>query len=438
MKNKNEKRVGVFGHYGNSNYGDEAIIAAVIQNIRQLIPQAQIACFSINPEDSRKNHNVESYPIRRIKKKVRPSVASEAVNQSGSTQIKKEVTSAGGLKGTLKSIPFIVKAIQGTRKAISSLLNLPKELRFLKTSFITLKKIDLLIVSGSNQFLDNFGGAGGFPYTLLKWTILCKLAKVKIAYAGVGAGPLDRWRSKLYIHLALLMADYLSYRDAGSKALVEKTIFPINGLVSPDLAHSLNFNTQNPDIHDNLTVGINPMPVYDSRYWYIPDEQKYEEYVEKLVNFSSWLVQKGHTLFLFNTMIKDLNVVDDILAKMEPGLREKIQVKKVNSVADLMETIDSADITVATRFHGFVLSLLAEKPLLGICYYRKSREIMNDMGQGAYAFDIDSFSAQELKDGFEKLVQNWAYEKNQISVKNKEYSDRLKIQYEKIAQLILN
>jgi len=431
----NEKWVGVFGHYGNNNFGDEAIIAAVIQNIRRYIIGAQVACFSINPEDSHEKHGVEAYPIRHSAKKSSNKQQKPATEKPKEKQIRK-VEPASGIKSIMKKIPFLVKSIQGLRNVITSFLNLPKEMRFINKSYKTLKKFDLLIVSGSNQFLDNFGGAGGFPYTLLKWTILCKFAGVKIAFAGVGAGPLDRWRSKLYIHIALLMADYLSYRDIGSKDLVEKTMFPINGNISPDLAQSLLFETQNLDINNPIKVGINPMPVYDSRYWYDPDEQKYSDYVDKLVDFSNWLVKKGHPLFLFNTMIKDLNVVDDILDRMDSELKDKVQLKEVNSVDDLMNTIDSADLTVATRFHGTVLSLLAEKPLLGICYYRKSREILTEMGQEKYAVDIDDFTAQQLKDGFEDLIVNFKTAKEQIRIKSNEYKQQLADQYEKIVGLI--
>ena len=45
-------KVGIFGHYGNANLGDEAITRAAIQSVRRHIPGAEIACFSINPADS--------------------------------------------------------------------------------------------------------------------------------------------------------------------------------------------------------------------------------------------------------------------------------------------------------------------------------------------------------------------------------------------------
>jgi polysaccharide pyruvyl transferase WcaK-like protein len=87
---------------------------------------------------------------------------------------------------------------------------------------------------------------------------------------------------------------------------------------------------------------------------------------------------------------------------------------------------------VATRFHGTVLSLLAEKPLLGICYYRKARELMIDMGQGAYAVDLDTFSVEDLWKRFKRLEANRAAEKEQIRKHNSAYRTALNEQYERL------
>jgi polysaccharide pyruvyl transferase WcaK-like protein len=62
MKNlRRIRKIGVFGHVGNENLGDEAIIAAVIQNIRRRYPNAEIYGFTINPEDTRKRHKLRPF-----------------------------------------------------------------------------------------------------------------------------------------------------------------------------------------------------------------------------------------------------------------------------------------------------------------------------------------------------------------------------------------
>ena len=46
------KRVGILGHVGNKNLGDEAIIAAVIQGVRRRCPDVWLCGFTANPHDT--------------------------------------------------------------------------------------------------------------------------------------------------------------------------------------------------------------------------------------------------------------------------------------------------------------------------------------------------------------------------------------------------
>ena len=56
--------VGIFGHYGNHNLGDESIIQASISQVRKRLPAVEVCCFSLRPGDSSRRHQVEAYSIR--------------------------------------------------------------------------------------------------------------------------------------------------------------------------------------------------------------------------------------------------------------------------------------------------------------------------------------------------------------------------------------
>jgi len=45
-KGQKVKRIGIFGHVGNKNLGDESIIASVIQNIRRAMPILSYTLYS--------------------------------------------------------------------------------------------------------------------------------------------------------------------------------------------------------------------------------------------------------------------------------------------------------------------------------------------------------------------------------------------------------
>jgi polysaccharide pyruvyl transferase WcaK-like protein len=57
--------IGILAHVGQGNLGDEAICAAVVENIRSLVPEAEFVAFTCNPEDTFARHKVRSFPVRK-------------------------------------------------------------------------------------------------------------------------------------------------------------------------------------------------------------------------------------------------------------------------------------------------------------------------------------------------------------------------------------
>jgi polysaccharide pyruvyl transferase WcaK-like protein len=213
--------------------------------------------------------------------------------------------------------------------------------------------------------------------------------------------------------------------------------------VYPDLANGLEFDapprSENPKDGKPL-VAINPMPVYDPRYWYHRDDDRYRAYVQKLCAFSDFLLREGFPFFFFPTQVKDALVIADILQGLDAGLlrgRDRsLLVRSCNEVHELMALITSADIVVPTRFHGAVLALHAGVPTLAVCYYRKTADLLKDKGQGDYCVDIDRFDAEELIAKFRVLAGNLDVERGKISAKAREYREQLDQQYRDIFRLV--
>ena len=59
------KKIGLLGPYGFGNLGDAAIQQAMVQHIKQHIPDGQIYGFSLNPEDTFNRHGIQSFLINR-------------------------------------------------------------------------------------------------------------------------------------------------------------------------------------------------------------------------------------------------------------------------------------------------------------------------------------------------------------------------------------
>ncbi len=142
-----------------------------------------------------------------------------------------------------------------------------------------MKKFDLLVVAGSNQFLDNFEGES------------------------------SKFSGKIY----------------------------------PDLALGLIWNrSPDAPAKPKPLVGISPMPVYDYRYWCVRDDDKYRTYVIKLARFTERLIDTGYPVHFFGTMWRDDNVVEDVLAALDnQKVDDSQRLKLVRQCEDAMFLLKS-------------------------------------------------------------------------------------------------
>lgn len=427
-------KIGVLGHYGTQNLGDEAIVAAAIQNIRAILPGAQICGFSINPEDTEARHGIKAFAVRRPASRC-------GVAKAGAEAIGTRNHAFESAKNALKRVASLYRLAKWGERLVRLIPEIREEAEFLRYAYSKLKGLDLMLVAGSNQLEDMWGGAWGYPYTLLKWSLLAKLAGAKVVFASVGAGPLDAWLSRLLIRLCVWSSDYLSLRDVGSKKLIASLCPGAKVSVYPDLAHGLLHEDSaagKPVIEgcNKPTVGINLMPVYDGRYFPYEDAEKYGAYIRCLARFSSALIRNGYPVFFFSTQTSDRFPINDILSVLREdrslSLSESALVRLSSSIEELMATLEQADLVVATRLHAVLLSLRAGKPVLGICYQQKTADLMTDMGQSEYSMAFDDLREGELVRRFKALEANAAEERKTIRRIGVDYRCALAEQYKMV------
>ncbi len=434
------RRIGILGHVGNENLGDEAIITAVIQNIKCRCPDAQIYGFTINPEDTEKRHKISAFPIRRLDelKLTREKPINHESSGTPSNLAKQ-------IRTKLRALPVIYPFLRATRKSCHILLDSLAELRFLTQCYRNLKGIDLLIIAGSQQLIDYVGGPWAFPYTLFKWVLLAKAVKTKVAFVSVGAGPIQSPLGKFFARNSLVLASYRSYRDETSRTFVETLGVSGQNSVIPDLVYSLQIDAPSTNSFGSESlpiVGINPVPFSDEQYWLGANAGQYETYISKLASFALWVIQRGYRVLFFPTQIRlDAPVINDIKklmqAKANGDLKQNILDKPIFSFDDLVSAIHMTDIVVATRFHGIIIPYVLNRPVLGIAYQRKTIDLMAQMGQSEYVVDINSFDADSLKTRFISLESRSAAIKDEIQQKKSAFRQALQDQYDQVLHLVL-
>lgn len=434
-------RIGILGHCGNVNLGDEATIAAVIQNIRKRYPDSSIFGFTINPEGTEKQHGIPSFALRRRTAKHQPRpqyetffASSDEPDRSGPVVRK--------LKHYLKRLPWVYNSLKRLRDGVPGFLHCWQEPTFLIDSYKTLRELDLLVIAGSHQLMDYSGGPWGFPYTLYKWVLMAKLARVKVAFLSVGAGPLCTWLGRLFAKAALILADYHSFRDESSRLCIEELAIHKQNLVFPDLVFSLQIRERVVEVErgSRPIVGLNPVPFVDPGQWLGADSQTYEDYITKLAQFALWLIQRGYDVLFFPTQLcLDPPVINDIRTSMNElgrgDFAKQIRTVPIHSFDQLVSAIAMMDIVVATRFHGIIFPLLLNKPVLSIAYHRKTVDLMAQMGQSDYVIDIHRFASEELRERFLSLERSVTVVKQELDMRVPRCRTALDQQYERLFEL---
>jgi len=425
-----DTKIGLLHHVGGGNLGDSATLEAVAGNIRQRQPNAELVAFSMNPDDTERRHGIVSYPLRRTGW----SIGYEAAG-TGRT-----------FKARVEALTRNYRLVFYLLKAISALVRLPigmlRELSFLASSRRIVKTLDVLIISGGGQLTEK-DGPWGFPYTIFKWIVLARSARVSCIFLNVGAGPLTQPVSKFFVRRALLAANYVSLRDDASRALVHAIGFKGESRVCPDSVYGLEIPTAIGIPREGRLrsiVGFAPMPYPDPApgggYLAGKDQVFYDAYIGKLASFASWLVSKSYALELFGTdigvdplAIQDLS---NLLSNHGIYLPPCGADRSVKWVRDLLATMAGMDYVVTCRFHGVIFAHLLNKPVLAIAHHPKVAELMADLELSSYCVDIRNFDENLLADRFASIVNNAEEIKSSMAARLTRNRQMLKSQFDEL------
>ena len=441
------RKIGILGHVGTKNLGDETIIAAVLQNIRLRFPEAEIRAFTFQPDDTQQRHGIQAFPIRQIN---RPSVSLSATSSnvaplpaSSSSQIE-----TGGLRSSLKKIPLLYPCLKGLRDAAAAINGFFKEAGFLAQSYRNLKGTDLLIVAGSGQLTEHSGGPWGYPYTFLKWSLLARVAGTELTFVSIGTSWIETPLSRFFLRFALSRASYRSYRDEGSREQIVKWGPRGEIVVAPDLAYSYHMpeiaSRPAPAPTSSLAkgvVGINPIPYYHETMWHEADKARYDEYVQTQAAFAVWLIRRGYQVLFFPTQLRaDPVVIADIvqlLGRDHPDLAGYALIEPpMRTHEDLIAKMQGMDFVVAARFHGVLISHLLLRPVLGVCYHRKTSDLMAQMNQSACALDTEGCAPEALIERFSYMESHRESIAEEMARSLPSRRKALDSQYEKIFSLM--
>ena len=385
-------KIALLHHTGGGNLGDQASVDAVIGNIRVRWPDSVIELLSMNPSETARIHGVPSYPLRTHTWEL--GYRSSARKSSSAS----EFQFMRWLRTTRTPVLRVPRAIS-------------RELAFLIAAFRIIRHFDLLIVSGGGQLTGN-SGPWGFPYSILLWFLVAKLAGTRCMFLNVGAGPLTDPLTKFFVTGTLYAADYVSFRDEPSQALARKIGFAGDSQVFPDNVYSLEVSA--PDVvgsgkREQPTVGISPLaypvaPIFGT----VEQKTMYADVITKFGLFASSLAKRPYAIALFGTdIVEDHATIEDL----RTALRDQHNIatpayEPIKQFDELLYKMSAMDYVVTCRFHGVVFAHLLNKPVLAISPHPKVANHMSALGLSKYCVDIRTFDPNLLADTFEALVRD--------------------------------
>ena len=307
------------------------------------------------------------------------------------------------------------------------------------------RTLDVLIIPGTG-ILDDFGeGPSGVPIVLFVWCLAARLCGTRIAFVSIGAGPIHHPISRWLMKSAAEMAQYRSYRDTVSREFMESIDFDTrHDWIYPDIAFKLpvpSSTRRHCSDHMPPTVGVGVMTYYGWRNDSTSGAAIYETYIDRIVSFVVWLLDRGHPVRILMGDVADRRAVGDVLRRIaiaRPDLpRDRLRADPMQNLHDLMCQIVETDIVVATRFHNVVCALKLGKPTVSIGYAEKNDVLMKSMGLGSFCQHVERLNLDLLTEQFTQLVAERSNYEKCIESTNLLYRRQLEQQDSLLASRLL-
>ena len=358
-------RIALIGQFGVGNFGNDGSLEAMIDALRRICPDAELAVICTRPETVERVFGLKAI------KMTRPGIQSHWLNLANRM---------------LGRVPY---KIWGPIRA-----------------FLKLRGFHAVIVAGTGAFDDFSDTPLGMPYGFLKWLAMARLRGCVVAFASVGAGPAYHPLSRLFFAWAARCASYRSYRDGISRDFIRSLgVNVASDRIFPDLAFGLPIPTVEREVSETTVVGLGVMN-YRGRTG--ESEAIYNAYISKLAEFVARTVMRGFAVRLILGQDNDEVAVVDIIERLR-GLVSEADLARViytrsASLHDVMAQMQTTDVVVATRFHNVVCALRVGLPVISLGYLEKHDVLAADMGLSAFCANVETFRVEWLESRLDSLL----------------------------------
>jgi len=398
-------RIAVLGTFGNANLGDDAILSAFLEWVRREAPSTRIVSLSARPQDVTRLFGIEALDYDACAPGPQPMHEPAAASQAAHSAPAQDGGTRSRMRAALRSaLPGLWSRLQSARPSASAIV---QALRRFPARLRLARSLDGFVILGGGQIYDHWGGPLGHPLTLLAWSLACRVAAVPLVVLSVGGRPVQPISARL-LRRALAMATYVSFRDPDTTRLVRGFGLDRPVAQAPDLAFGLSPPAARVPGPPRV-VGVSPMAYRRPGIDPEASEQHYQRYLATLADLCHRLDAAGFEIVMFPSQTRsDQLAIADLCSGLEPAVRQRIRVREVESVDDLLRCIAETDAMIATRFHGVLLSLVSSRPVVSISYQpRKNDRLLEPFGLERFALAIDGLDSAVLWQAFGELIRRY-------------------------------
>ena len=425
------------------NLGNAAMQAAMIANLRKRITGVEFLGITLNPEETRRRHGIEAFPLAGL------SVPHYGpLNSNNTSTQNRRGSGPGRVKEALKKIPILRSILRFARDWAKKLARnstvraCVTESAHLRAAASAVRKLDCVVIPGGGTLDDLWGGPWGQPWTVCKWSLLSRFYGVPFLFVSIGKSSLEKPLSRFFFRIALRLAKYRSYRDPDTKIAVQTLIDARKDPVYPDLA----FSYACPDVttfrrngceDSRLVIAVSPIAYCDPRSWPLKDERRYAAYVSRMADVVKWLIKERHRVLFFTTDGPDASTLEDIQSMISGTVTDTEAIQTLSGCMEqgpdnLLRGISRADLTIASRLHGVILSHLNSTPVLALSFDRKVDAHMKAVEQQDYCINIDHLELNAIIQRFNTLKNLREREAGHIRCSAMGFREQLDIQYDQI------
>ena len=359
----------ISGGYGNGNAGDEALMTAMLEQLRKIVQTNNISIFSDDVSYSSRHYSNENFIY------------------SGRFGILDK-----SMKGILK-LNWILKA------------------------FTKLIRCDVFLTGGGTILQDQTHPLF-IPFWLSKIFFAIILQKKTMMY-GIGAGPITTKIGKYGTRYILNKMNYVTLRGHYSyntllkiginKNKMEITADPALSLSCPDdeeINKILKVESSKNVMEKNYKVGfvirrwyVSHRKSLSEKSWVKDGEKSYNRLICEMAKFADYFAkEKNAKIFFIPMSIKEPN--DDRLAAMDviERMKEKnsaVILRNDYSPNQAKGIIGKMNFIVGMRFHSLVFFSEFLKPMIGIAYGKKTFDFMGELDLNKFVLDVSSFTSEK-------------------------------------------